>query len=87
MTLSACGSEEESYDDSTHSHGAFTYYLLKAASSGDTDSDGYVTTTEACAYTKKMIKANWNKEYATYGDALLPHISGGTGDLVLYDNN
>jgi uncharacterized caspase-like protein len=88
LTISACGSGEESYSGTTSmKDGVFTYYLLQAANSGDTDGDGYVTCTEALAYTKKMIKANWNKQNAALGEALLPHISGGTGDLVLFDNN
>lgn len=84
LTLAASGSDEYSYDDATHGNGAFTYYLLKAAASADTDSDGYVTVSEAYAYTKAQIKANWDALYGAYDKDFLPHISGGTGDLVLY---
>lgn len=86
ITVSACGSGELSYDDSTHKHGAFTYYLLASALSGDSNRDGYVTTTEAFSYAKESVKAYWNSAYAIYGAALLPHISGGAGDLVLFAN-
>lgn len=84
ITVSACGSSEESYDDSTHKHGAFTYYMLASALSGDSNRDGYVTTTEAFSYAKESVKAYWNSAYAIYDAALLPHISGGAGDLVLF---
>lgn len=84
LTLAAAGSEEYSYDDSGHQNGAFTYYLLEAATSGDANGDGYVTVSEAYNYAKKQIKANWNAENWQYDDDFLPHISGGTGDLVLY---
>jgi len=86
ITVSACGSEEESYDDSAHKHGTFTYYLLASADSGDTNQDGFVTTTEAFYYAKESVKAYWNSTHSIYGAALLPHISGGAGDLVLFAN-
>lgn len=88
VALSAAGSDEVSWDDSTSGHGAFTNYLLKAAAAGDADGDGYVTVAEAYSYAKAKIKANWNTDYnqswyRTEWD-FLPHISGGTGDIVLY---
>lgn len=88
VALSAAGSDEVSWDDSTSSHGAFTNYLLKAADDGDADGDGYVTVAEAYSYAKAKIKANWNTRYnqswyRTEWD-FLPHISGGTGDIALY---
>lgn len=88
VALSASGSDEVSWDDSTSGHGAFTNYFLKAADSGDADGDGYVTISEAYAYAKAKIKANWNAQYnqslyRTEWD-FLPHISGGTGDVALY---
>jgi uncharacterized caspase-like protein len=100
LTITAAGSNEPSWDDGNHLHGAFTYYLLQAASSGDSDGDGYVTATEAYSYAKKKVKAVWDADYTTNLDSwqsyynsygyvpdFLPHISGGTGELVLYDNN
>lgn len=96
LTLAAAGSDEYSYDDSEHKHGAFTYYLLKAADSADTDGDGYVSMTEAYIFTKSKIQSVWDAEYSSdkvaqeyynyygYVPDFLPHISGGTGDLVLY---
>jgi uncharacterized caspase-like protein len=83
-TISASGSEEESYDDLDHKNGAFTYYLLKSGLAGDRNGDGYVTATEALDYSKTMLKANWNPSRAWSGEALLPHISGGAGDIVLF---
>ena len=87
LAISAAGSAEFSWDGSAvMSNGAFTYYLLAAADHGDSNSDGYVTATEAFAYAKSCIKAYWNSVNADYGAAFLPHLSGGTGDLVLYVN-
>jgi uncharacterized caspase-like protein len=64
---------------------------------GDADSDGCVTVDEAYIYAKDQIKINWDAEYTTnmnywktyynyygYVPDFLPHISGGTKDLVLY---
>jgi len=88
QVLAAAGIDESSYDDSSHGNGAFTYYLLQAAASADTDSDGVVTMDEAYNYCKTKIKENWNALYWNgdwpTGEDFLPHISGGTGDVVLY---
>jgi uncharacterized caspase-like protein len=84
QTLAAAGSEEASYDDPAHLNGAFTYYLMEAATYGDADGDGYVTVDEAYTYTKTNIKNYWNATYKANDEDFLPHISGGTGDIVLY---
>lgn len=87
ITISAAGADEESYGgSSSYTNGVFTTYLLEAATKGDLNYDGYVTTTEAFAYAKKAVKAYWNYIWASSGIALLPHISGGSGDLVLFVN-
>lgn len=90
IVISAAGSEEFSYDGTAAmQHGVFTYFLLQAASKGDSNGDGVVTTTEAFAYTQKAI-ISWGSsqtaaDFANYGYApFLPHISGGTRDLVLF---
>jgi uncharacterized caspase-like protein len=81
IVLSAAGSEESSVETSSLAHGVFTYYLLEAATKGDSDGDGYVTMTEAYEYTAAKLKA-WDQ---TEGSAaFLPHLSGGTRDLVLF---
>lgn len=118
LCISAAGSEEMSWDDSDHKNGAFTYYLLASADSGDSNGDGYVSATEAYSYAKAKIKTGWDAEYQSttseayqeyrnyysrlgyritswedifeiigYVPDFLPHISGGTGDLVLYVND
>lgn len=80
IVISAAGSDEYSYDGS--GNGVFTGYLLDSATSGD-DDDGYITTTEVYAYTAKKIKAyDENNSYSIY--PFLPHLSGGTRDLVLF---
>ena len=83
MVLSAAGSAESSYDGTSEmAHGVFTYYLLQAATNGDSDGDGFVTMTEAYSYTVSAMKAGWNSNPANV--AFLPHLSGGTRDLVLF---
>jgi len=95
--LAAAGAAEFSYDDDEHARGAFTYYLMRAADSGDADSDGFVTVDEAYLYARAQLEANWNEayskdtrswewQYAGEGCVpdFLPHVSGGTGELVLY---
>ncbi len=85
VALSACGSDEESYDGTASmANGVFTYFLLRAADYGDSDGDGLVTVAEAYMYAKKQIKDNWNDLYYSYNEDFLPHISGGTGDIALY---
>ncbi|MCX7026246.1 MAG: caspase family protein [Spirochaetes bacterium] len=100
QVLSASGSEESSYDDDgtlgfSLDNGVFTYFLLQAGEpsssnslllKGDANKDGVVTIDEAYVYAKAQIKLNWNStNYHKWADMdLLPHISGGTRDVVLY---
>ena len=107
LTISAAGSQEESYSDvKTDSYGnilydssgnmlgvvnnyatngVFTWFLLKAFSdaSADIDHNGLVTATEAYSYARNGILADWDNKLN--GSTFLPHISGGSGDIVLYD--
>ncbi len=98
LTISAAGSEEQSYDGDrspdgiASGHGAFTYFLLQAgsASAADTDGNKLVTAVEAYGYAKDQLKKTWNAKYWSTPDGsmymdFLPHISGGSGDIVLYD--
>ncbi|MGA2546065.1 MAG: caspase family protein [Rectinemataceae bacterium] len=83
IVFSAAGTNESSYDGTVAmQHGVFTYYLLQAATDGDSNGDGVVTTTEAYVYTSVAIKSQWDAN--PYVIAFLPHISGGTRDLVLF---
>ena len=83
IVLSAAGSEESSYDGtSAMQHGVFTYYLLQAATNAG--SGGFVTTTQAYAYTSAAIISHWDAAYSY--DSFLPHLSGGVRDLVLFEN-
>jgi helicase len=83
IVLSAAGSAELSYETAELSHGVFTYYLLEAATKGDKDGDGIVTTTEAYSYASEAIKSKFD---SVYGASFLPHISGDTRDLALFTN-
>jgi uncharacterized caspase-like protein len=87
MVLSASGERESSYEFSLpFEHGIFTYYLLQAETEGDLNHDGWVTVTEAFAYTQEMIYRYWND--TLYGDiygVFSPHVSGGPVDYVLLE--
>jgi uncharacterized caspase-like protein len=88
--ISAAGSLESSYDGTdAMAHGVFTYFLLKAASEGDTNGDGFVTAVEAYTYAVNNVNSNWNLEMQNVPDGsqyedFYPHISGGDRDLVLF---
>jgi uncharacterized caspase-like protein len=84
MAISASGSDESSYDAPSYGHGAFTNFFLEAATKADKAGKGYVTATEAFTYTRDQLNKLWNPTYALSGMALLPHISGGAGDFVLF---
>jgi uncharacterized caspase-like protein len=90
LVLSASGEREFSYEtpDSYGEgpplyHGVFTYYLLEAERKGDLNHDGWVTVTEAFAYTQDMIYRYWNHGFPS--DAFSPHVSGGPVDYVLFE--
>jgi len=93
IVISAAGSEEESYEDWAttspnylgYSHGIFSYFLLQAKDKADINGDDYITTTEAYTYTATSIKSSWNTTMV-WND-FMPHLSGGSRDLVLFDWN
>jgi uncharacterized caspase-like protein len=86
IVLSAAGEREFSYEyDLPYSHGVFTYYLLKAEREADANRDGWVTVTEAFAYTQKMIYRDWNYGYGFPSAVFSPHVSGGPVDYVLFE--
>jgi len=86
IVLSAAGEREFSYElGLPYGHGVFTYYLLKSESEGDANRDGWVTVTEAFAYTKKMIYRDWNYGYGFPSAVFSPHVSGGPVDYVLFE--
>ena len=86
IVLSAAGEREFSYEyDLPYSHGVFTYYLLKAEREADANWDGWVTVTEAFAYTQKMIYRDWNYGYGFPSAVFSPHVSGGPVDYVLFE--
>jgi len=93
IVLSAAGSAEFSYEDWAQTsdnylglgHGIFTYYLLQSATEGDGNGDGYITTSEAYAHAVAGVNATWNS--IMLGSDFMPHLSGGSRDLVLFDCN
>jgi len=92
LVLSASGEREFSYESPDSfgagpqlNHGVFTYYLLKSVREGDANRDGWVTVTEAFAYTQKMIYRYWNYGYGFPSAAFSPHVSGGPVDYVLFE--
>jgi Uncharacterized protein containing caspase domain len=87
IVISAAGADEYSWDGtSSMAHGVFTYYFLQAATSGDSNGDGYITTTEAYTYAYNKIKTTWDASLSRFSsyEPFLPHISGGTRDLSLF---
>lgn len=87
IVISAAGSEEESIELSSYGHGVFTYFLLASASSGDSNDDGYVSTTEAYSYSKSKVLSNFDTDSYYSGYEFLPRISGGARDLVLFSTD
>lgn len=92
LVLSASGEREFSYESPDKFglgpklyNGVFTYYLLEAEREGDANRDGWVTVTEAFAYTQKMIYRDWNFHYGFPSDVFSPHVSGGPVDYVLFE--
>jgi hypothetical protein len=85
LVLSAAGEREESLEGTYYDHGAFTYYLLEAERKGDANGDGYVTVTEAFAYTQKYIYRDYYLGRFVPYDAFSPHVSGGPVDYVLFE--
>lgn len=85
--ISASGSLEFSYEDGSLKHGVFTYYLMEASVSGDSNNDGYVTATEAYTYAVRKIASKWNNRHAAWDEDFHPHISGGLRDIVLFSIN
>jgi hypothetical protein len=84
LVLSAAGEREESLEGTYYGHGAFTYYLLEAERKGDANGDGYVTVTEAFAYTQKYIYRDYYLGRFVPYDVFSPHVSGGPVDYVLF---
>ena len=96
LVLSASGEREFSYESPEEDpvgvfngpllyHGVFTYYLLQAETEGDLNHDGWVTVTEAFAYTQDMVYRYWNYGYGYPWDVFSPHVSGGPVDYVLLE--
>ena len=58
---------------------------MKAASvsSADVDNNKLVTATEAFAYARNKVLGEWDAHNTS--STFIPHISGGSGDIVLYD--
>jgi uncharacterized caspase-like protein len=89
IVLAAAGSQELSWEADSPpygGHGVFTHFLLESAANGDSNGDGFVSTSEAYSYSLSGIESAWNSEpYNQYSMQLfLPHISGGVRDLVLF---
>ena len=55
---------------------------LRSAAEGDENNDGYVTVTEAYAYTTRQIDLTFN---VFTSEDFLPRISGGPVDFILFN--
>jgi len=82
VVMSAAGSDELAWEDSTLKHGFFTAGLLKSREMGDTNRDGLVSLTEAYAYARDYIAKEWNQQYEA--EAYMPRISGSPLDVTLF---
>jgi len=81
LVVTAAGETEASYEAGeyegvTYDHGLFTYFLLRTPARADRNGDGWITATEAYAYTKDRLWENLS---------LLPRISGGALDFALFE--
>ena len=81
--LAAAGEQEFSWESLSFQHGVFTYFLLESATSGDRNSDGFVTVSEAYDYVRRSIDDRWNAT-SFYDERFAPHLSGGPVDYVLF---
>lgn len=82
VVLAAAGSRELSWENPTLGHGVFTYYLLQAASLGDVDRDGWVSSSELYSYTSRAISVLWNAVYP-YKE-FHPHVSGNPREYAVF---
>lgn len=82
VVLAAAGTTELSYENATLGHGVFTYYLLQAASFGDADLDGWVSSTELYGYASRAISTLWNPIKA--GQEFHPHVSGSPREYAVF---
>ncbi len=88
LVLAASGEREESYEapppvGNLYYHGVMTYFLLRSATAGDRNGDGYVTVTEVYDYIRKSIELEWNMSLSIIYN-FLPHVSGGPIDYILF---
>jgi uncharacterized caspase-like protein len=84
LVIAASGEREESYEG-LYDHGVMTYFLLKSATKGDLNRDGYITVSESYYYIYKNINTNWNNTTsALIYDVFFPRVSGGPIDYILF---
>ncbi len=86
--LSAAGANEESLEKSEYGHGIFTYFLLQTAQYADYNFDGYITMTEAFAFTAWALEYYNNYSYYiddVYDIEYYPHVSAFPVDPLLFE--
>jgi hypothetical protein len=90
--LAASGALEESWETSFfdphgRTFGVFTTFLKKAlnGNTSDLNRDGLVTLDEVYSNIYREMMVNWNARVQSFRQQYLPHISGGSMDLVLFE--
>ncbi len=84
--IAASGAREFSYEGDWmgFSNGVFTHYFLQTPWDADHDYDGFITVSEAFAFTSAAISSEANR-WLTGNAKFLPRISGGAVDFVLFE--
>lgn len=90
--LAASGALEESWETSFfdplgRTFGVFTTFLKRAlnGNTSDLNRDGIVTLDEVYSKVYQEMMGNWNARVQSFRQQYLPHISGGSMDLVLFE--
>lgn len=83
IVIAAAGEQDFSWEKSLYQNGIFTYHFLQAAEHADFDYNGFITASEAYAYTVAAIRSQENESLS--GELkFVPRVTGGAVDFVLF---
>lgn len=83
IIISSSGPAEIAWDG-FFGHSVFSYSFLKSAELGDINGDGLITTLESYAFARATMIKYWNTSNQTAEWNFLPHITGGSADIILF---